>query len=73
MMLSNTLNGKLVKRKHGNPGRRGRQGKQSGKDMSAVLISWCSLSLLSQIAITELRVDARKVHDDEKEEKDTSS
>jgi len=27
-----------------NPGRRGRQGKQSGKDMSVVLISWCSLS-----------------------------
>jgi hypothetical protein len=31
------------------------------------------LSLLSQIAITGLRVDARKVHDDEEEEKDASS
>jgi hypothetical protein len=32
-----------------------------------------ALSLLSQIAITGVRVDARKVHGDETEEKDASS
>jgi hypothetical protein len=72
MMLFDTLNGKLVKWKHGI--QEGEGGKASNQERIWVWYSYRgALSLLSQIAITWLRVDAKKVHDDEKEEKDTSS
>jgi hypothetical protein len=71
-MLSDNPNGKLVKWKHGNP--EGYEGEASNQERIWVRYSYRSaLSLLSQIAITGLRVDARKVIDDEEDERDTSS
>jgi hypothetical protein len=34
---------------------------------------FCALSLLSQIIITGLGIEARRIHDDKEEEKDVSS
>jgi hypothetical protein len=50
----------------------GQWGNQSGKDMSETPI-FCALSLLSQIIITGLGIEARRIHDDKEEEKDVSS
>jgi len=52
----------------------GEEGEASNQERIWVRHSYRgALSLLSQIAITGIRVNARKVHDDEEEEKDASS
>jgi hypothetical protein len=80
-MLSDSLGGKLAKWEHGSlegeeggEGEESKEGEASNQERIWVRYSYRgALSLLSQIAFTGLRVDARKVHGDETEEKDTSS